>query len=70
MCVIAATPQGEALLKLRVRWSLAVGSDHMIGCQFIQASDFALLRKMQPGVNEKDRLHEHSRGGKPTRDGR
>jgi hypothetical protein len=65
VCVIAATPQGEVLLKVRVRWSLVVGSDHMIGCQFVHASDFALLRKLQPSGGQKEHLHEHSRAGKP-----
>jgi hypothetical protein len=65
VCVAAPTPQGELLLALRMRWTLCVGAKHLIGCQFVHASDFALLRNLQP---VQDHLHEHSRAGKPSRD--
>jgi hypothetical protein len=65
VCVAAPTPQGEVLLELRLRWTLRVGANHLIGCQFVHASDFALLRKLQP---PKEHLHEHSRAGRPARD--
>lgn len=66
VCVVAGTPQGEVLLKLKMRWTLCVGANHLIGCQFVHSSDFALLRKLQPAAREY--LHEHSRAGKPKGD--
>jgi PilZ domain len=66
VCVVAPTPQGEVLFEVRIRWTLCVGSNHLIGCQFAHPSDFALLRKLQPTA--KEYLHEHSRAGKPSRD--
>jgi hypothetical protein len=66
VCIVAPTPQGEVLLKLRMRWTLCVGRNHMMGCQFVHAADFALLRKLQPTA--KEHLHEHSRAPKPSRD--
>jgi hypothetical protein len=64
VCVVASTPQGEVLLDLRMRWTLCVGANHLMGCQFVHASDFALLRKLQPTA--KEHFHEHSRAGKPA----
>jgi hypothetical protein len=62
--VIANTSKGEEALALRIRWSLQVGRDYLIGCQFIHGEDFEVLRKLQPTARE--HLHEHSRGGKPA----
>ncbi len=42
------TPQGETHIRLKTRWSLAAGPNHLIGCQFIDGEDFDLLRKLQP----------------------
>ena len=47
-CHRARRQQGEAILRLKVRWSLSVGQNHLIGCQFIRGEDFFLLRKLQP----------------------
>jgi hypothetical protein len=66
VCVVASVPQGEVLLALKIRWTLRVGTNHLIGCQFVHASDFALLRKLQPAG--KEHWHEHSRAGKPKGD--
>ncbi len=61
--VIVATSGGETALELKIRWSLAVGPDFLIGCQFIRSEDFEVLRKLQPA---REYLYEHSRGGRPT----
>jgi hypothetical protein len=62
--VIAGTSKGEVTLGLRIRWSLQVGCDYLIGCQFVHTEDFEVLRRLQPTA--RDHLHEHSRGGKPA----
>jgi hypothetical protein len=62
--VIAATPQGEAALKLKVRWSLGVGKNHLIGCQFIRGEDFHLLRNLQPSAQPA--FNEYSRATRPN----
>jgi hypothetical protein len=46
VCVMAATPQGEVSIGLKIRWSLAVGPNHLIGCQFVNRDDFHTLRKL------------------------
>ena len=56
----------EVTLKLKVRWSLCVGPNHLIGCQFVDGQDYHLLRKMQPAYQEG--LTEHSRASKPAGD--
>ncbi len=61
--VIAATPQGEAPLRLKVRWSLAVGENHLVGCQFIRGEDFYLLRNLQPTAQPQ--FDEYSRALRP-----
>ncbi len=67
VCVIATTAREEVSLPLKIRWSLQVGPDYLIGCQFVHGKDFETLRKLQPA---REYLHEHSRGGKPARDRR
>ena len=62
--VIVGTSKGEATLGLRIRWSLQVGRDYLIGCQFVRNEDFEVLRRLQPTARQ--HLHEHSRGGKPA----
>jgi hypothetical protein len=61
--VIVPTPQGDAILQLKVRWSLCVGQNHLIGCQFIRGEDFHLLRRLQP--TSQQQFNEHSRAGRP-----
>jgi PilZ domain len=63
--VITTTARGEVRMELKIRWSLQVGSDYLIGCQFIHGKDFDALRKLQPA---RENFHEHSRAGKPARD--
>lgn len=63
--VIAHTPQGEAHLPLKIRWSLSLGRNQLIGCQFTRGEDFYLLRKLQPAANT-SRLHEHGRNNRPS----
>jgi len=58
--VVARAPQGEALVQLKVRWTLAVGPHHLIGCQFVRGEDFYMLRKL-PAATEGG-LSEFSRG--------
>jgi hypothetical protein len=60
--VILTSPDTEHVLRLKVRWSLAVGSNHLIGCQFIRGEDFYLLRKIQPSTQQ---FNEFSRAGRP-----
>jgi hypothetical protein len=48
--IFAATPKGEVLIPLKVRWSTNVGTGHFVGCQFIQPTDFTVLRKLQPAA--------------------
>lgn len=62
--VIAPTQQGEAVLKLKVRWSLGVGNNHLVGCQFIRGEDFYLLRNLQP--TSQPLFNEHSRATRPN----
>lgn len=62
--VIATTPQGEAVLTLKVRWSLGVGENHLVGCQFIRGEDFYLLRNLQPVAQPL--YNEHSRAARPN----
>ncbi|MEX0676963.1 MAG: PilZ domain-containing protein [Pirellulales bacterium] len=65
VCVIVTTSRGEVPLSLKIRWSLEVGRDYLIGCQFISSEDFEILRKLQPA---REYLYEHSRAGKPASD--
>jgi hypothetical protein len=62
--VIANASLGEMALKLKIRWSLQIGPDFLIGCQFVRSDDFDILRRLQPTARE--HLHEHSRAGKPA----
>lgn len=62
--VIATTSQGEAAMKLKVRWSLGVGKNHLVGCQFIRGEDFYLLRNLQPIVQPQ--FNEYSRATRPS----
>lgn len=55
MRVFASTPQGEAPLALKIRWSLQVGPDYLIGCQFVHGRDFETLRKQQPSRGFRER---------------
>lgn len=64
--VILAGPQTEHVLRLKVRWSLGVGNNHLIGCQFIHGEDFYLLRKVQPTTQQQ--FNEYSRAGRPQND--
>jgi hypothetical protein len=61
--VIARVSQEEVRIRLKTRWSLSVGENHLIGCQFTSGRDFHLLRTLQPATNEQ--FNEYSRGGKP-----
>jgi hypothetical protein len=61
--VLAKTSSGEATLQLKVRWSLCVGPNFLIGCQFIQGRDFHLLRNLQS--HNPAHLTEHSRASRP-----
>lgn len=61
--VIARVSQDEVRIRLKTRWSLSVGENHLIGCQFANGHDFHLLRTLQPAANEQ--FNEYSRGGKP-----
>jgi hypothetical protein len=45
--VIANTPRGEVGLGVKVRWTLQVGEEYLIGCQFRDGTDFDLLRGSQ-----------------------
>jgi hypothetical protein len=65
VCMTVNTARGEVPLALKIRWSLEVGLDYLIGCQFTCSEDFDVLRKLQP---VREYLHEHSRAGKPARD--
>ena len=67
VCLIATTALEEVPLPLKIRWSLQVGPEYLIGCQFVHGKDFETLRKLQP---VREYLHEHSRAGKPARDRR
>lgn len=60
--VIVKTARGELALALKVRWSLDVGPDYLIGCQFIHSGDFSVLRKLQPLPH--DQRQGHSRDGR------
>ncbi len=62
--VIATAPNGEAALKLKVRWSLGVGEKHLVGCQFIRGEDFYLLRNLQPTAQPA--YSEYSRATRPS----
>jgi hypothetical protein len=62
--VLATTQHGEAVLQLKVRWSLSVGENHLIGCQFIRGEDFYLLRNLQPAVQPL--YNEYSRAARPS----
>jgi PilZ domain len=62
--VIADASDKPSALKLRIRWSLQVGPDYLIGCQFVHGDDFDVLRRLQPTARE--HLHERSRAGKPA----
>lgn len=66
--VTAMTTQGEVSLGLKIRWSLQVDGDYLIGCQFLHGDDFAALRKLQPTARE--HFDEYSRAGKPASDRR
>ncbi len=61
--VRATTSSGEVTLQLKVRWSLRVGPNFLIGCQFIHRRDFHLLRNLQS--NNPAHLTEHSRASRP-----
>jgi hypothetical protein len=62
---IVTTARGEVSLALKIRWSLQVGTEYLIGCQFVHGKDFETLRKLQP---VREHLHEHSRAGQPSGD--
>jgi hypothetical protein len=64
--VIARVSSDEVRIRLKTRWSLSVGENHLVGCQFINGRDFHLLRMLQPATNEQ--FTEYSRGGKPLQD--
>jgi hypothetical protein len=61
--VLAATSGGEVTMQLKVRWSLCVGPNFLIGCQFIHGRDFHLLRNLQS--NPPAHLTEYSRASRP-----
>lgn len=65
VCVFVTRSQGETALSLKIRWSLQVGPDYLIGCQFTCGEEFNVLRKLQPA---RERFHEHSRAGRPATD--
>ncbi len=56
IAIFGQTDKKEVRIALHVRWSMSVGPNYFIGCEFVHRSDLALLRKMQPGAN---RLRTH-----------
>ncbi len=64
---LVQTPNGEETLRLKVRWSLCVGPNYLIGCQFIHGQDFHLLRSLNLNLasNPSAGLNEFARGGQP-----
>jgi hypothetical protein len=64
--VIARVSSDEVRIRLKTRWSLSVGENHLVGCQFTSGRDFHFLRTLQPASNEQ--FTEYSRGGKPLHD--
>ena len=63
LSVIAATPRGEVALRLKVRWSLGVGPNHLVGCQFVDVNDFHTLRKLPVALE--NGYDEFSRATRP-----
>jgi hypothetical protein len=47
-CIFASEPGNEIRIPVKVRWSRQVGREYFVGCQFIEPTDFAVLRKLQP----------------------
>jgi hypothetical protein len=64
--VILDTPQGEVPIRLKIRWTLCIGPNHLIGCQFVDDGDFGLLRRLPPAT--RGGLHEYSPATRPPAD--
>lgn len=46
VCVYGVVDGQEVRLSLKIRWSLSVGPNRLVGCQFTRDSDHLALRKM------------------------
>lgn len=46
VCVYGVVEGNEVRLSLKIRWSLSVGPNRLVGCQFTRASDYLILRKL------------------------
>jgi hypothetical protein len=54
---IVGTLRGdEVRIPLHVRWSMHVGPNYFVGCEFVHSDDFAVVRKMQPAVDNHLRM--------------
>ncbi|REK10235.1 MAG: PilZ domain-containing protein [Planctomycetota bacterium] len=62
--VIVVTLRGEVPVQLKIRWSLCIGPNYLIGCQFVDRSDFELLRNLPTA--SRTFLDEYSPAGRPA----
>lgn len=46
VCVYGVVEGQEVRLSLKIRWSLSVGPNRLVGCQFTRAADYLILRKL------------------------
>jgi hypothetical protein len=58
VCVFGSVLGQEARIPLKIRWTLPVGPNRLIGCEFMRPADYQILRKMHVAT-QKQHLAEH-----------
>jgi hypothetical protein len=46
LCIYGVIDGQEVRLSVKIRWSLSVGPNRLVGCQFARESDYLILRKL------------------------
>ncbi len=67
VCVYGVVDGEEVRIPLKLRWSLSVGPNRMVGCQFMRQADYPVLRKLhQATQNEPLTSALRPAGGRPS----
>lgn len=64
VCMYGVVDGKEVRLALKIRWSLSVGPNRLVGCQFTRDADYLLLRKLQLATQTE--TIDHGRPVAPT----